>query len=279
MDWEGCGVGRPKGSSRNVNKCSQSTVAVWRKQVKAGPSSLQSDSYSWDAVPPSFLSSLESSTMLIGSKSTKGYLYTEHCWTGLSCGGREEEGRCILARTGRHHVPLQDRGILSPLWGSWKSSNTTVSSPPGTRFRHKDPEEGLEVTPAFLPSSPGYITIWRIIAIQAGVYTPTIWGLLREENGTPKVGGEVWFSASLSFQGLWSPDQPMEWACNLRAHDPTQCFSPGKGWALFLVCFSLVDIAWFKPRIKNHPGRQQRERPVWPQRWSYSWKTITRIWN
>lgn len=45
-----------------------------------------------------------------------------------------EEGCCILARTGRQHVPLQDRGILSPLQGSWKSSNTTVSSPPGTRF-------------------------------------------------------------------------------------------------------------------------------------------------
>lgn len=71
----------------------------------------------------------------------------------------------------------------------------------------------------------------------------------------------------------------MEWACNLRAHDPIQCFSPGKGCALFLVCFSLVDIGWFKPRIKNHPGRQQRERPVWPQRRSYSRKTITRIWN
>lgn len=271
MDGEGCRVGRPKGSSRNVNKCSRSTVAVWRKQVKVGPSSLQSDSYSWDAVRPSFPSSLESSTMLIGSKSTKGYLYNEHCWTGLSCGGG---GRCILARTGRHHAPLQDRGILSPLQGSWKSSDTT-----GTRFRPKDPEEGLEVTPASLPSSPGYITISSITAIQAGVYTPTVWGVLREENGTPKVGGEVWFSASLRFQGLWSPEQPMEWACNLGAYYPTQCFSPGEGCALFLISFSLVDIAWFKPRIKNHLGRQQRERPVWPQRRSYSRKMITRIWN
>lgn len=190
-----------------------------------------------------------------------------------------EEGRCILARTGRQHVLLQDCGILSPLQGSWKSSNTTVSSPPGTRFNLMILRKGWKYLQLLYPADQAISPSDELQLSKQESTPPTIWGLLREENGTPKVGGEIWFSASLNFQGLWPPDQPMEWACNLRAHDPTQCFSPGKSYALFPICFSLVDIACFKPRIKNNPGRQQRERPVWPQRRSYSRKTITRIWN
>lgn len=106
-----------------------------------GPSSLRNDSHSWNAAaPPSFLSSLESSIMWEGSKSTKGYLDNEH----YRIGSRWGWGWGDIAWQGLEGIllPLQNQSILSPAiregGGQATSQHPPLQAHPSIHpFRHK----------------------------------------------------------------------------------------------------------------------------------------------